>query len=81
MGEPFDIGHSGGNPPGMYPPAIVKIIPSPRPEDDSPAANPLPGYHELLNALCTRFRVPGAVTFSEAMEWIDTHHDRRGPDE
>lgn len=58
-------------------PARIEVVPSPRPEDDSAEANPLPGYHDLLDALCIRFGVPGAMSFNGAMDWIDTHYKRR----
>ncbi len=55
----------------------IEIVPSPRPEDDSEEANPLPRYHELLDALCLRFVVPGGPTFAEALDWIEAHYVRR----
>ena len=54
-----------------------EIVDSPRPEDDSVEANPLPTYHDLLAALCDRFGVPGSPTFNEAMDWIDKRYKRR----
>lgn len=61
------------------PTSAIEIVPSPRPEDDSPEANPLPGYHDLLNALCMRFGIPGSPSFNQAMDWMAEHYERRTP--
>ena len=52
-------------------PTNIEIVPSPRPEDGQEP--PLPGYHALLDALCSEFHVPGSPSFWEAMQYIKEH--------
>lgn len=54
----------------------IEVVPSPRPDDDSVEANPLPTYHELLDTLCEHFGIPGSPDFYGVMDWIDAHYTR-----
>jgi hypothetical protein len=46
----------------------IVIIESPRPEEGKEP--PLPGYHELLEYLCTELRIPGSPTFWDAVSYL-----------
>jgi hypothetical protein len=48
---------------------FIEVVSSPRPEDGKEPL--LPTYHELLEQICTRFKIPGSPSFWDALNHIE----------